>query len=741
MINNNNDNELQFIKGVGPKRAAALIESGLYSKTDIVRYFPRAYIDRRSVSSISALADDIRNKEYVKDNNEFFSSVLKSEVTIIAKIYDANVKTFGRNKKAFIIILADSSPSKAKILFWNKADYFAKVYKAGQIVVVSGKPELDDRGFINFNHPDIEIIDEEDIELYSQGKILPKYKITEQMKKAGVSMNVMRKIVQNILYPALDSINETLPASIIKQKNLPEIKTVVSNLHFPEDSLLLEKCRYRVKFEELFYYQLAIKLKKKIIEVSETAPAMSEKSKSSRVLYEQLPFELTKDQKKVLREVAEDIAQSKPMNRLLQGDVGSGKTIVAIFAMLMAIDNGYQVAFMAPTEILAEQHFHTIKKFIEPLGFKTIQLVGGLKKKLKTQYLISISEGKANIVVGTHAMFQSDIVYNKLGLVIIDELHRFGVSQKADLIQLAKKSFSDFPYSPHILNMTATPIPRTLTMTVYGDLDVSVIKEMPKNRKPIKTKVGFDENRQEIYNFIKEEIKSGRQIYIVFPLVEKSDKLELKAATEHFEEISSEIFPEFKCGLIHGQMFWYEKEEAMTAFLNKEYDILVATTVIEVGIDVPNASVMLIEDAERFGLSQLHQLRGRVGRGADQSYCILMTKSHYKYLLRRNDDIQNEKVAAIIRLKTMEETTDGFQVSEVDLKLRGPGDILGTKQAGLPDFKYADIINDTEIIMDAKNFAQKILSEDPQLRNTEHALLKKNIQKLYGNENSFIQIA
>jgi ATP-dependent DNA helicase RecG len=427
------------------------------------------------------------------------------------------------------------------------------------------------------------------------------------------------------------------------------------------------------------------------------------------------------------------------MNRLLQGDVGSGKTIVAILTMLMVIDAGYQVVMMAPTELLAEQHFHTVSRLLDKnINLNIAILLGGTKKSARKKILENIKTGETNIVIGTHALFQSDVQYNNLGLVIIDEQHRFGVSQRAELIKLAKNSMQNFSNdfeqnsnisnsdnsnnlntklakkSPHILFMTATPIPRTMTMMFYGDLDVSLIKTSPKNRLPIKTRVSFEQERTQVFGFIRNELNKGRQVYIVFPLVEKSEKLELKSATEHYEIIANEIFPEFKCGLLHGQMKWQEKEEIMISFKENNFQILVATTVVEVGIDVPNATVMVIEDAERFGLSQLHQLRGRVGRGTEQSYCFLMTKDNFKYKFtgKKTANAEDEKINAIIRLKTMQETTDGFRLSEVDLKLRGPGDMLGTKQSGLPEFKYADLVNDVEIVQTASNIAKQISTED-----------------------------
>ncbi len=732
------NNTLQFIKGVGPKRAEALIKEGILTPLDLLYYFPRAYIDRTGTKTLYSLVSELKQIEnYTAEKNLYFNS----EQTIVARIVAKEIREFGKAKKMLSISLSDNSGGSAKIIFWNSVKYFDKIYHKGQLLAVSGKAELDRYNLISFTHPDIDVIDEEDASLYSKGAILPKYKLSDALRKAGISMKIMRQIVAVSLKKYAPNIVEVLPPKLVNEYNLPSKALAVYSLHFPKNKDILERSKLRIKFEELFMFQLFLNLKKDKLKSAEKGIAIKPKSLSARKLYEALPFDLTPDQKKVLREIAEDMENGKAMNRLLQGDVGSGKTIVAIFTMLMAIDSGLQVAFMAPTEILAEQHYHSLKKFLADIDIKVIQLVGGQKARLRRDVLEKIETGYANVIVGTHALFQSEINYNRLGLVIIDEQHRFGVSQRADLINLARRSFNDEAITPHILVMTATPIPRTLTMTAYGDLDVSVIKTKPKNRKPILTKVEFESNHDKVFDFVRSEILQGRQAFIVFPFVEKSEKLEdIKAATEYFEPLQA-VFPEFKLGLLHGQMFWYEKEEAMQNFLNKEYDILVATTVIEVGIDIPNASVMVIENAERFGLSQLHQLRGRVGRGANQSYCILMTKDNYKFQLNKKEQAENSKAAAIIRLKTMTETTDGFAISEVDLRLRGPGDILGTKQAGLPDFKYADLVSDGDIMELAKKEAIKIISEDPHLRAQDNRLLRAEMSRTFFSDSNFFDIA
>ncbi len=726
--------ELQYIKKIGPKRAEALIKSGIMTLEDLITYFPRDYYDRNSADSIADIRANLRRAES--------NYAMPSEITIIGQVVRSQIRDFRYNKKMLTLTVCDSKRDTFEIVFFQFAESYAKQYPLQSIIVVSGKPALS-YNKISFSHPEIEIIEQEDIELYSKGGIIPKYRVTEDMRRTGITSRILRHIIENAIESYVGQIEETIPEYILKYFNFPTINETIKILHTPENKPVIERAKFRIKFEELLLYQLVIRLKRQSVQEKESGISITQKSHSARKLYDSLPFELTGDQKRVLSDFAKDMGSGKAMNRLLQGDVGSGKTIVAILTMLMVIDAGYQVVLMAPTELLAEQHYHSISKLLENMqDISIIQLVGGMRKKMRNEVLEGIASGRHSIIVGTHALFQKDVVYNNLGLVIIDEQHRFGVIQRAELISLARKSMQNNQI-PHVLYMTATPIPRTLTMTVYGDLDVSTIKEMPKNRKPVVTKIVFDSHREEMYDFVRTQIQAGRQAYIVYPLVEKSEKLELKSAIEHFDIMQSDIFPEFKCGLLHGQMFWYEKEEAMNALLNREYQVLIATTVIEVGIDVPNATVMLIENAERFGLSQLHQLRGRVGRGSEQSYCFLMTKDNFKFQLARkkNQDMDGEKNSAIIRMKAMQETNDGFKIAEVDMKLRGPGDILGTKQAGIPEFKYASLVNDIDIIQTAKEFVNKIVADDPHLIHPKNTLLRKQLGKYYKNENIFINIA
>ncbi|MCX6152888.1 MAG: ATP-dependent DNA helicase RecG [Candidatus Kapabacteria bacterium] len=733
------DYPLQYTKGIGPNRSKALASEGILTPSDLIHYFPHSYIDRSTVQSISELYTQLQKQTIFTDFSKVTEISFYTEITILATVCEKKEHQLKGGRKMLAVYLEDGTGMRAKIVFWNRTEYFNKYLSVDDFITVSGRPELD-RNTVLFNHPEIEKIDQEDQDLYRGGIILPKYRITESMKNTGISMRLLRQVILSQLSSIDQQPEESFPDFLNKKYNFPDSKKTIETLHFPETAADLAKAREKVKYEEIFYFQIFLALRHKKVQIQEQGIRINPKSALARRLYDNLPYQLTNDQKKVLREIAQDFESGSPMNRLLQGDVGSGKTIVALLAMLMAIDFGLQIAFMAPTELLAEQHFRTLNNFLKDFNIKITLLVGGQKTKLRRNILEDISSGKSQIIIGTHALFQAHIEYNKLGFIIIDEQHRFGVAQRSELVSLAKKSQSE-SQSPHILVMSATPIPRTLSMTVYGDLDVSVIREMPKNRKSIITKISFNSKLPEIYQFIRTQIKKGNQAYIVYPLVEKSEKLELKAATEFFEILDTEIFPDLRCGLLHGQMLWYEKDDAMNAFLSKEYDILVATTVIEVGIDVPNATIMLIENSERFGLSQLHQLRGRVGRGSDQSYCILVTKDHFQFLLKDKSKELMERKAAIIRLKTMEDTSDGFEIAEIDLKLRGPGDLLGTRQAGLPSFKYIDLVSDIDIVSRARNDAFDIIGSDNQLRKPENAIIRDEYLKRYKPSENYFNIA
>lgn len=634
--------DLTYIKGVGPNRAKALENAGIKTIDDLINYLPKSYIDREVLINIKTLKKNlINNDNYKIELPELGEIKISREVSVIGRITSKKINQF--SKKEMLKITINDSSDNCNIVFWNRAKYFEKVYNVGELLIISGNPEIDDFRNLNFIHPEIDKIDKEDEELFRAGKILPKYKISEKLAAGNISQKALRTIIKNAFDSKSFNIVETIPAYLLNKYNLPKLDFSIKNLHFPSNRSDLDISMYRMKFDEILYYLLNVLLLKSGYQNKYDGILIDKKSTLARRLYEKLPFELTQDQKKTLNQIALDLKSGKPMNRLIQGDVGSGKTIVSILAMLIVIDAGYQCLIMAPTEILAEQHFRSISHYIQEFDIDLHLLTGSIRTKLRKEIFEKLQNGNPSIVIGTHALFQSEVEYKNLGLVVIDEQHRFGVEQRAELIELASKSINEKNISPHTLILTATPIPRTLSMTVYGDLDISIIKTMPKNRKPIVTKVVFDSDREKVYKFIKDNLDKGRQSFIVYPLVEKSEKLELKAATEHFDELQKEIFPNYKLGLIHGQMPWNEKDMAMQKFLNKEFDILVATTVIEVGIDIPNATIMLIEDSHRFGLSQLHQLRGRVGRSDLQSYCFLMTKEHYKFHINKKEEDINER--------------------------------------------------------------------------------------------------
>lgn len=737
---------LQYMKGIGPRRVEALAGEGILTAADILRFYPRTYIDRNSVPSLR----ELRNALIHAQQQDAFSEAnmkMQGEITVVAFVGAIREKTFGKNRTMVIVELDDNSGAKAEIVFWNQAYYFKRVFETDQLLAVSGVPEYE-YGKIQFHHPEIERIEIDDAELYREGQILPKYRLSQKMKDAGLTMRVMRKLVESVIDAELPNVQETLSPELLERLNFPDLQTSVRHLHFPASPEALARARERMKFEELFFFELLLAMRHRGVKTLDKAPVIEAKSPRARALVEQLPFQLTRAQKRVLREIAADVTHTSPMNRLLQGDVGSGKTVVALLTMLMARDSGYQSVLMAPTEILAEQHFKTISAYLQGTDTNVVQLVGSLKARARREAADAIASGKAHIIVGTHAVFQTKATYNRLGLVIIDEQHRFGVLQRAELKTKATESFaadntsaSGGELSPHILVMSATPIPRTLSMTVYGDLDVSVIDELPANRKPIITKVVFESRLPDVFEFLRKQVRKGFQAYIVYPLVEKSDKVEAKSAVEHFEHLQHAVFPDIKLGLLHGQMLWYEKEDAMKAFKNKEFDILVATTVVEVGIDVPNATVMLIENAERFGLAQLHQLRGRVGRGAEQSYCLLATKDHFKFQLGKRESEAQERKACIVRLKTMQDTTDGFAIAEVDLRLRGPGDFMGTRQSGVPEFVFTDLANDGEAISRAREEAYKLVEHDPHLRAAQNDNIRREFLRQNKRDYTLFDVA
>lgn len=681
---------LQYLKGIGPRKGEVLEKAGVRTYRDLLHYFPRRYLDRSSVTPIASIKPQV------------------GSMTVVGSVVSTGHVPGGRRTR-FEVVLQDESGGRLKGVWFHRTGWIAKVFAKGDRVAFHGKPQQFGRQF-SITHPDFDKLDEEGASL-DTGRIIALYPGGAAFDKVGMTSRSFRKAVYGLFKTEGLRIPEVLPAWLVEKYKLMEGRVALRAAHFPKSSVELAQGRERLKFEELFFIQLMLGMtrqgKQKV-----AGPVLEAKGTyMNRFLDDVLPFELTGAQKNALEDIKKDTAKGIQMNRLVQGDVGSGKTVVAVAAMMHALDNGYQSAFMAPTEILAEQHYANLVKYLEPLGVEVRLLIGGQRKALREEILEDIREGRGHVVVGTHAVIQDKVAFKQLGMAIVDEQHRFGVLQRAEMLSKGD--------SPHMVLMTATPIPRSLAMTLYGDLDVTVMDELPAGRKPIETMLRSDKRRGEVYAFIKEQLREGRQAYVVYPLVEESEKLDLKDAESGYEKLVEEFRP-YKVDLIHGRMFAYEKEEAMDRFKSGETDILVATTVIEVGVDVPNATVMVIEHAERFGLSQLHQLRGRVGRGGNQSYCVLM--ADYKRTAEAEE-----------RLNTMVATTDGFQISEVDLKLRGAGDFFGTKQSGLPDLKIADITVDVEILTSARDAARELLDKDPQLQDPEHAITRAYFQHYYAN--------
>lgn len=679
--------DIKFLPGVGPKKAEILNkELGIFTFIDLLYYFPYKYVDRTRFYTCREITGDMA---YVQVKGQIQSSELS-----------------GSGPKARLTAILTDRTGTIELVWFQGIKFVQPGLKPGTTFVVFGKPTVFN-GRINIVHPELELPEPGLVPAF--GRIQAFYNTSERMKKGFLGSKALLKLQANLLQIVGSQLRETLPAWFVAKLRLLSLQEALKQVHFPENNDLLKKARYRLKFEELFYIQL------KLLSMKATR---SRKLKGhsfgvignyfNRFYHDILPFQLTNAQKKVIREIRHDVATGHQMNRLLQGDVGSGKTLVALMCMLIAIDNRTQTCLMAPTEILAIQHYQSISKMAGPLGLNIGLLTGSTKTRQRNDLHQSLTDGTLSILIGTHALIEKKVEFSNLGLVVIDEQHRFGVAQRAKL--WAK---NELP--PHVLVMTATPIPRTLAMTVYGDLDVSVIDELPPGRKPIKTLHFFDNRRKQVYQFVRGELAKGRQVYIVYPLIEESEKLDLKNLQDGFETVSK-VFPEFRVAMVHGRMKPDEKELEMQRFKSGESQILVSTTVIEVGVDVPNASVMVIESAERFGLSQLHQLRGRVGRGAEQSYCVLMST----YKLSKESQI---------RLQTMVRTNDGFEIAEVDMKLRGPGDIEGTRQSGLGfNLKIANLGRDGEILQFARNMATEIIDADQDLSHDQNNLFKERLK-------------
>jgi len=683
------EQDIKFLTGVGPKRKEILSkELGIETFGGLLEHFPYKYVDRSRIYLISELSQDmpfVQLKGRILSFEEFDS---------------------GRRKKRIVAHFSDGH-GVCDLVWFNGTKYIYDQYKVDKEYIVFGKPTVYGHRF-QISHPDID--DAANLQLSEMG-MQPYYMTTERMKKAGITSRTMEKLTKTLIQKLTQPLAETLPDFITQRLHLVSRDEAMRLIHYPKTADDAQKARLRLKFEELFYVQLNI-----------LRYASDQRRKYRGFVFEHvgeqfnwfyshnLPFELTGAQKRVIREIREDMRSGRQMNRLLQGDVGSGKTLVALMAMLIAVDNGFQACIMAPTEILAEQHLATILDFLKGMNLRVELLTGTVKGKRRQEILDGLISGEVNILVGTHAIIEENVVFHHLGFAVIDEQHRFGVAQRA---RLWNKSSNP----PHVLVMTATPIPRTLAMTIYGDLDVSVIDELPPGRKPVQTIHKYDTQTTSLYNGIRQQIQQGRQVYIVFPLIQESEKMDLKNLESGYEALL-QVFPEFRMSKVHGKMKPKDKDVEMQKFVSGETQILVATTVIEVGVNVPNASVMVILDAQRFGLSQLHQLRGRVGRGADQSYCILVTSHKLSADTAKRIDI-------------MCETNDGFEIAEADLKLRGPGDLEGTQQSGIAfDLKIADIARDGQIVQMARDEAQQIIDNDPTCEKSEYQLLWNRLRVL-----------
>ena len=680
--------DIKYLQGVGPQRAAVLDkELNIRSLHDLLYYFPYKYVDRSRLYYIHEIDG---NMPYIQ---------LKGEIL--------SFETIGEGRQKRLVAHFSDGTGVVDLVWFQGVKYLLGRYKVREEYIVFGKPTVFN-GRINIAHPDVDLSTE--LTLSTMG-LQPYYNTTEKMKRGGLNSHAIEKLMKNAFALLKEPISETLTDKVINEHHLMPLDEAIRNIHFPKNPELLRKAQYRLKFEELFYVQLNILRYSKDRQRKFRGLCFEKVGDYFHQFYEQnLPFQLTGAQKRVIKEIRKDMGSGKQMNRLLQGDVGSGKTLVALMSMLIALDNGYQACLMAPTEILAAQHYETIVRLLFGMNLRVELLTGSIKGRKRIEILNGLLTGDVDILIGTHAILEDTVNFASLGMVIIDEQHRFGVAQRAKL-------WSKNVYAPHVLVMTATPIPRTLAMTLYGDLDVSVIDELPPGRKPIQTIHQFDNRRPSLYAGIRKQIAEGRQAYIVYPLIKESEKIDLKNLEEGYNQICAE-FPDCKVSKVHGQMKPTEKEAEMQRFINAETQIMVATTVIEVGVNVPNASVMVIENAERFGLSQLHQLRGRVGRGADQSYCILV--SNYKL----SEDTRK-------RLEIMVQTNDGFEIAEADLKLRGPGDLEGTQQSGVAfDLKIADIAKDGQLLQYVREIATRIVDEDPTGTLYENELLWRQLQTL-----------
>ncbi len=690
--------KIEFLKGVGPQRAALLqTELGIFTYGDLIQHYPFRYLDRTQIYKIGDLHEDLPMVQ--------IKGILKRKQLIGE----------GR-KQRMTAVLADET-GEVELVWFKGVKWLDKTLKNHTEYLAFGKPTLFNSQ-LNIAHPEME----DTAELKQETSFLqPVYHTTEKMKIHRIDSKAFSRIMRVLVNMAKPHFAETLPAELQKQYGLIPKNLAMENVHFPENSEILQAARFRLKFEELFYIQLKL-LRQRVVRKADLQGQIFKNTTALTEFYQNhLPFDLTDAQKRVVKEIYKDLVSGKQMNRLLQGDVGSGKTIVAFICMLLASDNGAQACLMAPTEILAEQHYAGLKVYADKMGINLGILTGSTKKKDRVMLHEQLRSGDMKMIVGTHALLEDVVQFQNLGLCIVDEQHRFGVAQRSKLWQKNPRII------PHVLVMTATPIPRTLAMTLYGDLDVSVIDELPAGRKPIVTVHRFDSKRLRVFGFMREQIQLGRQVYIVYPLIEGSETMDYKDLTDGYESITR-AFPEYQVSIVHGKMKPADKNFEMQRFVNNETQIMVATTVIEVGVNVPNASIMVIESAERFGLSQLHQLRGRVGRGAEQSYCILMTD----YKLGKDTKV---------RIETMVRTNNGFEIADIDLKLRGPGDLMGTQQSGVLDLLISDLSKDAKILQEARYAAQQLLEEDPTLEKPENENIRQHIRSLNKNTVNWSRIS
>ena len=715
---------IQYLQGVGPKRSKIFNSVGIFTIFDLINFLPIRYLDRSIiVNTKTIIQTSISNSD---------------QPTIIGKLIYKEIKNISNNRQLLKCQFKDEF-GNFTVLFFNGIKYFSRILVENNYYIISGKPtfSFDD---IEFVHPEIEEYTAGEMNSLNTGKIIPIFSQPEIFKKSYINQAYLRKIILNAIHKYKHYLIDFLPKEIKNNFHFVDLATAYENIHYPTDFKLLEAAKKRLKFNEIFFFLLLMKIKKNYYHSLLTHQIILNEKLVEEFL-SKLPFKLTTGQLSALDDIKKDLTSNKSMNRLLQGDVGSGKTLVSLIAILYTINEHNQAAFLVPTEILANQHYKKITQFLQDFNIRIELLIGSTPKKKKLKILEELKNGEIQILIGTHALLEENVEFNHLAICIIDEQHRFGVEQRAKLIQKGK--------NPHTLFMSATPIPRTLAMTIYSDLDLSIIQTMPANRKPIKTYLRSHDNLDKIYSFASDKIQNDNyQVYIVAPLVEESDKLELKSANLLHQELQQTILNKFRIGLIHGKMKWYEKDEIMQKFANKELDILVSTTVIEVGIDVPDANIIIIMDAHRFGLSQLHQLRGRVGRSDKEAYCVLVTTNDIyskanitnptNYIIDPQNFNFSQDEITVKRLEAMVSTTNGFLLSELDLKMRGPGNLLGTQQTGLPEFKLFDLSNDSYLINTANQIIQNMLENSPNLE--KYPLVKKILFSSFKDEMKYLSI-